>query len=168
MRGLSHVDFVQDGLCEACQLGKQRKSSFKSKTINTISEPFYLLHLDLFGPVNVMSINKRKYTLVIVDDFTRFTWVFFLHSKDEASQHIIDHITFLERKSKKTVTVLRSDNGTEFKNSIIEDYCASKGITQQFSAPGTPQQNGVVERKNRTLIEAVGTMLAESKLPVYF
>ena len=124
--------------------------------------------MDLFGPVNIQSISKKRYTLVIVDDFTRFTWVYFIAKKDAVPQLIFEHIAKIEKNSIFTVKVLRSDNGTEFKNAIVEDYCAERGITQQFTAPGTPQQNGVVERKNRTLIEAARTMLIDAKLPTYF
>ena len=115
-----------------------------------------------------MSISKKKYALVIVDDFTRFSWTFFLHSKDEASQLIINHIRNVETGSKWKVATIRSDNGTKFKNSTMREFCESKGISQTFSAPRTPQQNGVVERKNMTLIEAARTMLEDSKLPTYF
>ena len=124
--------------------------------------------MDLFGPVNIMSIRKKKYCLVIVDDFTRFSWNFFLHSKDEASQLIINHIKAVDNDSRWNVKRIRSDNGTECKNSIIKELYNDKGITHTFSAPRTPQQNGVVERKNRTLIEAAKAMLEESKLPTYF
>ena len=112
-----------------------------------------MLHLDLFGPVNIMSISKKRYTLVIVDEYTRFTWVYFLHRKDETSTILLDHVRLIETDVFK-VKILRSDNGTEFKNSAMEEFCKYKGISQQFSAPGTPQQNGVVERKNRTLIDS--------------
>ena len=124
--------------------------------------------MDLFGQVNIMSIGKKKYCLVIVDDFTRFSWTFFLHSKDEASQIIINHIKVVDNGTKWRVKNIRSDNGTEFTNSTMKNFCDEKGITHTFSAPRTPQQNGVVERKNRTLIEAARTMLEESKLPTYF
>ena len=168
VRGLPKAEFTKDGLCDACQKGKQRKASFKSKTESSIDEPLQLLHMDLFGPVNIMSISKKRYCLVIVDDFTRFSWTFFLHSKDEASQLIINHIKAVDNDSRWNVKRIRSDNGTEFKNSIMKEFCSEKGITHTFSAPRTPQQNGVVERKNRTLIEAARTMLEESKLPTYF
>ena len=95
-------------------------------------------------------------------------WTFFLHSKDEASQLIINHIKVVDNDSRWNVKRIRSDNGTEFKNSIMKEFCSEKGITHTFSAPRTPQQNGVVERKNRTLIEAARTMLEESKFPTYF
>jgi hypothetical protein len=103
VRGLPQLDFQQDGLCDACQLGKQRRGSFKSKTVNTITEPFHLLHMDLFGPVNIQSISKKRYTLVIVDDFTRFTWVYFIAKKDAVSQLIFEHIAKIEKNSIFTV-----------------------------------------------------------------
>ena len=123
--------------------------------------------MDLFGPVNIMSISKKKYCLVIVDDFTRFSWTFFLHSKNEASQLIINHIKVVDNDLKWNVKKIRSDNGTESKNSIMKEFCNEKGITYTFLAPRTPQQNGVVETKNMTLIEAARTMVEESKLPTY-
>ncbi|KAL8088693.1 hypothetical protein AgCh_038463 [Apium graveolens] len=129
---------------------------------------YHLLHVDLFGPVNVMSIAKKKYALVIVDEFTRYTWVYFLHTKNETASILIDHVKHLDKLVKDSVKILRSDNGTEFKNLIMEEFCKNHGIKQEFSAPGTPQQNGVVERKNRTLIEAARTILEEAKLPTYF
>ncbi|KAL8116381.1 hypothetical protein AgCh_022764 [Apium graveolens] len=160
-----HVDFFE----EHCEVkAKQRKSSFKSKTESLILEPYHLLHVDLFGPVNVMSIAKKKYALVIVDEFTRYTWVYFLHTKSETASILIDHVKHLDKLVKDSVKTLRSDNGTEFKNLIMEEFCKNHGIKKEFSALGTPQQNGVVERKNRTLIEAARTMLEEAKLPTYF
>ena len=124
--------------------------------------------MDLFGPVNVMSISKKRYALVIVDDYSKYTWVLFLHSKDETPQMVIDHLKLIELDSKVPVRAIRSDNGTEFKNQLLNDFCSDKGINRQYSTPRTPQQNGVVERKNRTLIEAARTMLSELRLPMYF
>ena len=80
---------------------------------------------------------------------------------------VIDHMKLIELDYKCPVREIRSDNGTEFKNAVLNDFCVDKGITRQYSAPRTPQQNGVVERKNRTLIEAARTMLSESKLPMF-
>ncbi|KAL8099662.1 hypothetical protein AgCh_032065 [Apium graveolens] len=168
VRGLPKSVFAPDGLCDSCQKAKQRKSSFKSKTESSILEPYHLLHVDLFGPVNVISIAKKKYAMVIVDEFTRYTWVYFLHIKSETTSILIDHVKQLDKLVKDYVKIIRSDNGTEFKNLIMEEFCKDHGIKQEFSSPGTPQQNGVVERKNRTLIEAARTMLDEIKLPTYF
>ena len=168
VRGLPKVMYTPDGLCDACQKAKQRRTSFKNKTESSIEEPLHLLHLDLFGPVNVLSINRKRYALVIVDEFTRFTWVYFLFKKDETPEILLEHVKLMENGSTHKVKILRSDNGTEFKNSQMNEFCKYKGISHQFSAPGTPQQNGVVERKNRTLIEAGRTMLEEANLPTYF
>ena len=94
--------------------------------------------------------------------------MYFLHTKNESSSILLDHVREQEKGSTYKVKIIRSDNGTEFKNSSMEEFCKLKEIKQEFSAPGTPQQNGVVERKNRTLIEAARTMLDEARLPTYF
>ena len=168
VRGIPLVEFSRDGLCDACQKGKQKNASFKKKLESTIDEPLQLLHMDLFGPVNVLSISKKRYYLVIVDDFSKFTWTYFLGSKDEASEIIINHIRKFNNHPDLKVRSIRSDNGTEFKNSTMKLFCEENGIMHEFSAPRTPQQNGGVERKNSSLIEAARTMLEESKLSTYF
>ena len=167
VRGLPKVLYNPDGLCDACHEAKQSRTSFKNKTESSIEEPLHLLHLDLFGHVNVLSINRKRYALVIVDEFTRFTWVYFLFKKDETPEILLEHVKLLENGSSHKVKVLRSDNGTEFKNSHMNEFCKFKGISYEFSASGIPQQNGVVERKNMTLIEAERTK-EEEKLPTYF
>ncbi|KAJ9538414.1 hypothetical protein OSB04_031147 [Centaurea solstitialis] len=168
VRGLPAKEFSSDDHCVACLKGKQHKNSHKSKEVNTISSSLQLLHMDLFGPTNVMSIGKKSYCLVIVDDYSRFTWVYFLRTKDETSGLIKPFVTRVENKTNLRVKVIRSDNGTEFKNADLNSFCEEKGIERQYSAPRTPQQNGVAERRNRTLIEAARTMLADSKLPITF
>ena len=168
VRGLPKTLLTPDGLCDSCQKAKQRKTSFKSKAESSVVNPYHLLHVDLFGPVNVMSLGRKKYALVIVDEFTRYTWVYFLAGKNETTSILTEHVKQLDRESEHKVKIIRSDNGTEFKNGLMEEFCKDKGVRQEFSAPGTPQQNGVVERKNRTLIEAARTMLDEAKLPTYF
>ncbi|KAJ9538359.1 hypothetical protein OSB04_031092 [Centaurea solstitialis] len=162
VRGLPAKEFSCDDHCVACLKGKQHKSSHKSKEVNTISSPLHLLHMDLFGPTNVMSIGKKSYCLVIVDDYSRFTWVYFLRTKDETSGLIKPFVTRMENKTNLRVKAIRSDNGTEFKNVDLNSFCEEKGIERQYSAPRTPQQNGVAERRNRTLIEAARTMLADN------
>ncbi|KAJ9547336.1 LOW QUALITY PROTEIN: hypothetical protein OSB04_019879 [Centaurea solstitialis] len=168
VRGLPAKEFSCDDKCVACLKCKQHKSSRKSKEVNTISSPLQLLHMDLFGPTNVMSIGKKSYCLVIVDDYSRFTWVYFLRTKDETSGLIKTFVLRVENKTNLKVKVIRSDNGTEFKNADLNSFCEEKGIERQYSAPRTLQQNGVAERRNRTLIEAARTTLADSKLPVTF
>ncbi|KAJ9538527.1 hypothetical protein OSB04_031260 [Centaurea solstitialis] len=168
VRGLPRKDFFCNDNCVACLKGKQHKSSHKSKEVNSISSPLQLIHMDLFGPTNVMSIGKKSYCLVIVDDFSRYTWVYFLKTKDEISGLIKSFVTRVENQSNLKVKVIRSDNGTESKNSDINSFCDEKGIEKQYSAPRTPQHNGVAERRNRTLIEAARSLLVDSKLPITF
>ncbi|KAI3735517.1 hypothetical protein L6452_15018 [Arctium lappa] len=168
VRGLPSKVFSCDDHCVACLKGKQHKTSHKTKEINSISSCLQLLHMDLFGPTNVMSIGKKSYCLVIVDDYSRFTWVYFLRTKDETSGLIKSFILRIENQTNQKVKVIRSDNGTEFKKFDLNTFCEEKGIERQYSAPRTPQQNGVAERRNRTLIEAARSLLADSKLPITF
>nr|KAJ0204922.1 hypothetical protein LSAT_V11C500296580 [Lactuca sativa] len=166
VRGLPKFSVVKDKICSACEQGKQTKSSFKPKSCSSISVPLHLLHMDLFGPIPVRSVGGNKYTLVVVDEFTRFTWVVFLKKKSHAAQEIFSLIRKNETLTGLKVKQLRSDHGTEFRNSTLEEFCDHKGIGQNFSAPRTPQQNGVAERRNRTLIEAGRTLMIHAGLPM--
>ena len=130
----------------------------------SITVPFHLLHMDLFGPVSSPGLRGEKYALVIVDEYTRYTWVFMLRAKSETAGEIIAFINEMDRLNGNVVKQLRSDHGTEFRNRALVDYCRDKGISQNFSAVMTPEQNGVAERRNRTLIEAARTMLVGSGL----
>ncbi|GJV24199.1 retrovirus-related pol polyprotein from transposon TNT 1-94 [Tanacetum coccineum] len=167
-RGLPIKRFENDQTCVACLKGKQHRASCKSKVLNPITKPLFMLHMDLFGPTFVSSLMHKKYCLVVTDDYSRFTWVFFLTTKDETSEILKNFIKEIENLVDKKVKIIRSDNGTEFKNKVMDDFCREKGIKREYSVARTPQQNGVAERRNRTLIEAARTMLADSKLPTTF
>ncbi|GKD36254.1 retrovirus-related pol polyprotein from transposon TNT 1-94 [Tanacetum coccineum] len=140
VRGLPRLKFEKDHLCSACQLGKSKKHTHTPKTENTNLEVLNTLHMDLCGPMRVQTINGKKYILVIVDDYSRFTWVKFLRSKDETPEFVIKFLKQIQVGLNKTVRYIRTD--------IV---------------PRTPQQNGVVKRRNRTLMEAAKTMLIFSK-----
>ncbi|GJV22699.1 putative ribonuclease H-like domain-containing protein [Tanacetum coccineum] len=168
VRGLPTKRFENDQTCVACLKGKQHRASCKSKVLNPITKPLFMLHMDLFGPTFVSSLMHKKYCLVVTDDYSRFTWVFFLTTKDETSEILKNFIKEIENLVDKKVKIIRSDNGTEFKNKVMDDFCREKGIKREYSVARTPQQNGVAERRNRTLIEAARTMLADSKLPTTF
>ncbi|GJS73295.1 putative ribonuclease H-like domain-containing protein [Tanacetum coccineum] len=168
VRGLPSKVFKNDHTCVACHKGKQHRASSKAKLDRIITEPLHTLHMDLFGPTSVKSINHASYCLVITDDCTRFSWVFFLASKDETSGILQNFIRQIENQLSHRVKIIRSDNGTEFKNRDMLEFCGNKGIKQEYSNARTPQQNGVAERMNRTLIEAARTMLADSLLPTTF
>nr|GEW68475.1 putative ribonuclease H-like domain-containing protein [Tanacetum cinerariifolium] len=148
--------------------GKQHKVSCKVKLVSSISQPLQMLHMDLFGPTFVRSISHKTYCLVVTDDFSRFSWVFFLATKSETSGILKKFITEIENQLNKKVKVIRSDNGTEFKNREMDEFCGQNRIIREYSVARTPQQNRVAERKNRTLIEAVRTMIADSLLPTIF
>ncbi|GJV56929.1 putative ribonuclease H-like domain-containing protein [Tanacetum coccineum] len=154
---------------EGQRRGKKHRAVCRtSKFLNPITKPLFMLHIDLFGPTFVSSLMHKKYCLVVTDDYSRFTWVFFLTTKDETSEILKNFIKEIENLVDKKVKITRSDNGTEFKNKVMDDFCREKGIKREYSVARTPQQNGVAKRRNRTLIEAARTMLADSKLPTTF
>ncbi|GJW14640.1 retrovirus-related pol polyprotein from transposon TNT 1-94 [Tanacetum coccineum] len=164
VRGLPKMKFEKDHLCSACEQGKIHRKHHKSKTDFSLNKPLYLLHMDLCGPMRIESINRKRYVLVVVDDYSRYTWVFFLHSKDKASEVIISFIKKTQVNLQLQVQRVRTDNGTEFKNKTISKFFDEVGITQKKFVARTPQQNGVVERRNRTLVEAARTMLIFANL----
>ncbi|GJW16410.1 putative ribonuclease H-like domain-containing protein [Tanacetum coccineum] len=168
VRRLPSKLFEINQTCVACQKGKQHRASYKTKIVSSISRPLQMLHMDLFGLSFVKSLMKKMYCLVVTDDFSRFSWVFFLATKDKTSEILKTFITCIENLIDLRVRVIRCDNETEFKNRVMNQFCEIKGIKREFSIARTPQQNGVAERKNRTLIEAARTMLADSKLPTTF
>nr|GEY66048.1 hypothetical protein [Tanacetum cinerariifolium] len=168
VRGLPSKNFKTNHTCVACQKGKQHKASSKSKPVNSISQPLQRLHMDLFRPTFVKRLNKKSYCLVVTDDYSRFSWVFFLATKDETSVILKTFITGKENQINHKVKIIRCENGTEFKNHDLNQFCGMKGIKRHFSVARTPQQNGFAERKNRTLIKAARTMLADSLLSIPF
>ncbi|GJU72433.1 retrovirus-related pol polyprotein from transposon TNT 1-94 [Tanacetum coccineum] len=139
VRGLPKLKFEKDHLCSACAMGKSKKKPHKPKSEDTNQEKLYLLHMDLYGLMRVASVNGNKYILVIVNDYSRFTWV----------------------------KCLRTDNGTEFVNHTLREYYKKVVISHETSVASSPQQNGVIERRNRTLIEAARTMLIYAKAPLF-
>ncbi|GJR52606.1 putative ribonuclease H-like domain-containing protein [Tanacetum coccineum] len=142
VRGLPSKLFEINQTCVACQKGKQHRASCKTKTVSLISQPLQMLHMDLFGPTFVKSLMKKMYCLVVTDDFSRFSWVFFLATKDETSKILKTFITGIENLIDLKVKVIRCDNGTEFKNRVMNQFCEMKGIKREFSVARTPQQNG--------------------------
>ncbi|GJV33064.1 putative ribonuclease H-like domain-containing protein [Tanacetum coccineum] len=126
VRGLPTKHFENDQTCVACLKGKQHRASCKSKVLNPITKPLFMLHMDLFGPTFVSSLMHKKYCLVVTDDYSRFTWVFFLTTKDETSEILKNFIKEIENLVDKKVKIIRSDNGTEFKNKVMDDFCREK------------------------------------------
>nr|GFB02117.1 retrovirus-related Pol polyprotein from transposon TNT 1-94 [Tanacetum cinerariifolium] len=161
--GLPKLKFIKDHLCSSCQLGKAKQKSFHTKLTPSSKRRLQLLHMDLCGPMRVASINGKRYILVIVDYYSRYTWTHFLRSKDETPKVLIDFLRLVQRGLQAQVGVVRTDKGTEFLNQTLHAYFAAEGIQHQMSVARTPEQNGVVERRNRTLVEAARTMLSAAK-----
>nr|GEV00701.1 retrovirus-related Pol polyprotein from transposon TNT 1-94 [Tanacetum cinerariifolium] len=168
VRGLPSNIFENNHTCVVCKKGKQHRAFYKSKPISSVCQPLQRLHMELFGPTYVKSLNKKSYWLVVTNDYSRFSWVFFLATKDENSTILKNFISGIENQINHKVKIIRNDNGTEFKNHNLNQFCGMKGIKKEFSVARTPQQNRVAKRKNRTLIEAAKTMLADSLLPITF
>ncbi|GJW14881.1 retrovirus-related pol polyprotein from transposon TNT 1-94 [Tanacetum coccineum] len=168
LESLPKLKFDQH-FCDACKIGKQAHASHKAKNVVSTTRCLELLHMDLFGPSAVRSYGGNRYTLVIVDDYSRYTWTRFLKDKTEA----FDQFEIFSRKIQNqlgcSIVSIRTDHGREFDNEVqFGEFCNTNGITHNFSAPRTPQSNGVVERKNRTLQEMSRTMLNEQSLPQKF
>nr|GEZ80850.1 hypothetical protein [Tanacetum cinerariifolium] len=167
VRGLLKLKFEKDHLCSAYAMGKSTKKTHKPKSEDTNQEKLYLLHMDLCGPMRVESVNGNKYILIIVDDYSRFTWVKFLRSKDETPDFIIKFLKMIQVRLNVPVRRIRIDNRTEFINQTLCDYYKEVGISHETSVARSPQQNGVVENRNRTLIEAARTMLIYAQAPLF-
>jgi transposase InsO family protein len=147
----------------ACQAEKQVKTHHHAKNIMITTRRLKMLHIDLFDPVAYISIGGNKYGPAIVDDYSRFIWVFFLQDKSETQKVLKKFLRRAQNEFDVKVKKKRSDNGTEFKNTKVKDFLDEEGIKHEFSIAYTHQQNVVTERKNRTLIEMARTMLNEYK-----
>nr|GFC05502.1 hypothetical protein [Tanacetum cinerariifolium] len=156
--GLPKFKYHKEHLCPSCEQGKSKRASHLPKPVPNSRQRLHLLHMDLYGPMRIASINGKRYVLVIVDDYSRYTWVHFLRSKDEAPEVIIKFLKRITVPLQSPVIIIRTDNGTEFKNQVLKEYFDTVGISHQMSYVRTPQQNGVVEHRNWTLVEAARTI----------
>nr|GEV19072.1 retrovirus-related Pol polyprotein from transposon TNT 1-94 [Tanacetum cinerariifolium] len=166
--GLPKLKYVKDQLCSSCEVSKAKRSSFMTKVVPSLKGRLNLLHMDLCGPIRVASINRKKYIMVIVDDYSRYTWTLFIRSKDKTPEVQQDVLKRIQRNLQAQVTYVRIDKGTEFLNNTLNAYFKEEGIEHQTSTPRTPDQNDIVERRNRTMVEAARTMLSASKLLFFF
>jgi transposase InsO family protein len=127
-----------------------------------------LLYMDIVGPSRVLSMGRKWYVLVIIGDYSHYSWVFFMESKDEVFEHFQSLPLRLNNEHPNCLKAIHSDNGTEFRNASFDQFCLEHGVDKQFSSPHVPQQNEVVEQKNHTLVEMVRMMLDEHKTPRRF
>ena len=166
--GLPKFEKIEKCICGPCQMGKQVKSKHLSVTEVQTSRPQELLHIDLMGPTRVQSLGEKKYILVVVDDFTRYTWVMLLRDKAKAPEKMIHLCKKLQVEKGIVIARIRSDHGREFENTKLVTFCNDQGTHQEFSSPKTPQQNGIVERKNRVVQEMACVMIHNKKMPKSF
>nr|GFB74157.1 integrase, catalytic region, zinc finger, CCHC-type, peptidase aspartic, catalytic [Tanacetum cinerariifolium] len=166
--GFNLYTILVEDIMKSSPIWKSKKHTHKPKTENTNLEVLNTLHMDLCGPMRVQTINGKKYVLVIVDDYSRFTWVKFLRSKDETPEVVIKFIQQIQVGLNKTVQYVRTDNGTEFVNHTLTEYYERIGIFHQKTVTRTPQLNGVVERQNRKGIESTTRKPDESWKPFTF
>ncbi|KAI5328290.1 hypothetical protein L3X38_027687 [Prunus dulcis] len=155
-------------VCEGCKLGKQHRDSFPAESTWRAQFPLELVHTDICGPMQIASMSENRYFLLFIDDHTRMAWVYFLRNKSNAFECFKKFKTMTELQSGHKVKSLRSDRGGEFMSNEFLACCSEAGIQRQLTVAYSPQQNGVVERKNRTVIEMAKSMLHEKSLPYEF
>ena len=166
VHGLPQLDDC-NGVCEGCQFGKQHREEFPRNQVHRATAPLELIHVDMCGPMRNDSIAGNKYFMLLIDDLTRMTWVYFLRYKSNAFSCFKKFKAMAELQSGFKIKCLRSDRGGEFKSSEFDQLCENEGIQRQLTLAYTPQQNGVVERKNRTVIEMAKSMLHEKGMPYF-
>ena len=154
--------------CESCTEGKHHRSTFPVKESERGKEPLDLVHSDVCGKMGAKSLGGAEYFLTFIDDNTHYVWVYVLKHKDEVFGKFLEWKALVEKSSGRKLKVFRTDNGGEFTSAKFENYLKIEVITHQLTVPKTPEQNGVAERMNRTLVESVRSMLANAKLPHKF
>ena len=165
-----HLDYNSSksiGFCETCIGGKHHRTPFdSSKTQST--ELLELVHSDVCGKISEKSLGGGQYFLTFTDDKSRYSWVFILRSKDQVFDRFQEWKAQVEKSSQKKIKTIRTDNGGEYTSTKFETYQKSEGIRHELTVPKTPEQNGVAERLNRTLVEMSRSMLIDAKLPKAF
>nr|GEW95731.1 hypothetical protein [Tanacetum cinerariifolium] len=146
--GFPKLKYVKDQLCSSCEVSKEKRSSFKTKVVPSTKGRLNLIHTDLCGPMRVASINEKKYILLIVDDYSRYTWTSFLRSKDETPEVLKDFLKMIQRNLQALIIFVRTDIGTEFLNKTLHAFFKEEGIEHQTSTPRTPKQNSALDYDN--------------------
>ncbi|KAL0340718.1 UNVERIFIED_CONTAM: Retrovirus-related Pol polyprotein from transposon TNT 1-94 [Sesamum radiatum] len=167
MTDLPQIQAIE-GACEACLQGKQHKKPFPSGTSWRAKAVLELIHTDVCGPMRTPSHEQNRYFILFIDDYSRMTWVYFMREKSEVFKVFKKFKNLVEKQSGRSIKVLRSDRGKEYNNSEFDKFCEEEGIEHQTTVSYNPQQNGVSERKNRTVMEMARSMLQEKHLPKAF
>ncbi|HEV7736248.1 MAG TPA: reverse transcriptase domain-containing protein, partial [Chlamydiales bacterium] len=164
---LDHFSKRKLSTCEGCLLGKSTRRSYTS-SLTRSTEPFQLIHMDLCGPMQTRSIEGHDYFMILVDDYTRFLWVKFILRKDEAFENYRNFANVVSTSFERKIKSIRSDRGGEFLSEVFNQFLLNQGTTHQLTAPYTPQQNGMAERANRTVVQAAKAMLHSAGLSYGF
>ena len=159
--------------CESCALGKMHRLPHPKQSENRANKILEMVHTDLCGPMQIESVGGSRYLLTFIDDYSRYTVVYLLKRKSEVTSKFKEFVMLMENNSHQikklnVINSVRSDNGGEYRSDEFKKYCSEKGISQQFTNPYCPQQNGVSERLNRTIVESARSMLCHAKLPLKF
>ncbi|CAL8169319.1 unnamed protein product [Prunus armeniaca] len=157
----------EKAICEGCIFGKFHRLPFSQSTWKSRA-PFELVHANTCGPTRTPSFNGKKYFLLFVDDYSRMMCVYFLEQKSEAFSFFKQFKAYGEKQSGYNLKTLRTDRGGEFTSNEFSEFCKSNGIKRELTASYTPQQNGVAERRNRTIVEMARSMLKAKGLPNVF
>nr|GEX83448.1 retrovirus-related Pol polyprotein from transposon TNT 1-94 [Tanacetum cinerariifolium] len=167
VKGLDQINHPNQ-VCEGCLLGKHARSSFLKEPTSRAKEPLQLIHMDLCGPVTPPSHGKNLYFMLFIDDYSRKTWVYFLNEKSYAFEAFKKFKAMVEKENGLKIKYMRSDRGGEFLSNEFNKFCKDNRIRRFLTAPYAPQQNGVVERKNTTILNMVRSMLKKKKMPKEF
>lgn len=167
IKGTDVQGCLAENLCQVCPLAKQSRFSFPSSCIKS-SKPFELIHIDVWGPYVLSTQNGCNQFLTIVDDYTRMTWVHFMKNKTDSVSIMSQFLSFVETQFSSKVLIVRSDNAPDLTKGSMKKLFLQHGILQQKSCSDTPQQNGVVERKHRHLLETGRALFIQSRVPAHF
>jgi transposase InsO family protein len=167
VKGLPDLEDITEK-CTDCLIGKQHRDAIPKQAMWRAAEKLELIHSDICGPINPKSKAGSRYFITFTDDFSRKTWVYFLLEKSQAFETFKKFKALVEKESKCVIQCLRTDRGGEFTSTEFNDFCSKHGIKRQLTAAYTPQQNGVSERKNRTLMNMVRCMIAGRNVPKEF
>ena len=154
--------------CEPCMDGKHHRSSFPKSGSRRATKLLEIVHSDVCGRLEAKSLSGAEYFVTFIEDKSRYVWIYILKNKSEVFKKILEWKSMVEKSSGEKVKTLRSDNGGEYTSKEFEDYFKKNGIRHKRIVPKTPEQNGVAERTNRTLVETVRAMSSDSKLPKKF
>ena len=167
VHGLPDMDYTKK-FCEGCVLGKQTRNTFQKRAEYRARSSLELVHTDICGPITPKSFSEKRYFITFIDDYTRKTWVYFMKEKSEALEVFKKFKMQVEKTTGLYIKALRSDRGGEYMSTAFKSYCEEQGIRRFLTAPYSPQQNGVAERKNRTILDMVRSMLKSKNMPKEF